>query len=301
MPTREQVRGLLDEGLDYAAAGERLGIPAGQAYLIAPGQPADGSGTPAGGPLASSQHLANPPHENPTGSKTVRDWMAARASSDGQMQAAAAARTAEPPEPGSADASTDLVQVLTRQHNQVRTLQEQLEALPSHKTGGDPDDLAARKSVVDLITVHLSQHETAEEAHLWPAVRSVLPDGDGLAGQALEQEREGRDTLTELGRLDPDTDEFDELVEKLVLQLRKHVAFEEQVFLRLTGAMPPEDREKLGKKLLRASKRGPTRPRPHGPSEPGTAMKAAAPGAAALDKLRDEAGGWPADRESRPE
>ena len=39
MPTREQVRGLLDSGLDYEAAGRRLGIPPGQAYLIATGAP----------------------------------------------------------------------------------------------------------------------------------------------------------------------------------------------------------------------------------------------------------------------
>jgi hypothetical protein len=301
VPTREQVRGLLASGLDYVAAAERLGIPAGQAYLIATGQAADGSDTPAGGPLASSQHLANPPHENPAASGSVRDWIAARAAADAQMQAAAAARTAEPSEPGSKDASTDVVQVLARQHNQVRALQEQLEALPSHRTGGSPEDLAARKSVADLITVYLSRHETAEEEYLWPTVRTALPDGHELADQALDQEQEGKDTLTELGRLDPATGEFDDLVEKLVLQLRKHVAFEERVFLRLTDAIPQDERERLGKKLLRASKHAPTRPHRHAPKEPGAAVRAAAPGAAALDKLRDMAGDRPANRQGTPE
>jgi hemerythrin-like domain-containing protein len=295
------VRGLLAGGLDYAAAAERLGIPAGQAYLIATGQPADGGDTPAGGPLGTSQHLANPPAENPTSSESLHDWIAARVAADAQMQAASAARTAEPSEPGSEDASTDIVQVLARQHNQVRALQEQLEALPSHRTGGSADDMAARKSVVDLITVHLSRHETAEEEHLWPTVRTALPDGHELADQALDQEQEGKDTLTELGRLEPANDEFDELVEQLVLQLRKHVAFEERVFLRLTDALPQDEREKLGKKLLRASKHAPTRPHRHAPKEPGMAVRIAAPGAAALDKLRDAAGDRPANREGRPE
>jgi hypothetical protein len=300
------VRRLLGGGSDYAAVAERLGITPGQAYLIATGRPADGSEPSTGQEprsllLTSSQHLANPPHENPTGSQSVRDWITARAASDSQMQAASARRTAEPAEPGSEGASTDVVQVLTRQHNQVRALQEQLEALPSHRTGGSADDMAARKSVVDMITVHLSQHETAEEEHLWPTVRTVLPDGDELANGALEQEQEGKDTLTELGRLDPDTGEFDELVEKLVLQLRKHVAYEERVFLRLQDAMPEADREKLGKKVLRASKHAPTRPHRHAPKEPGIAVRAAAPGAAALDKLRDAAGNRPAEREGRPE
>jgi hypothetical protein len=257
------VRTLLGEGLDYREAARRLGIPPGQAYMIATGRPADGGDTlpsqEAGDELArpAPQGLANPPHENPTASRTVSQWLAARARADHQMQAAAAARTAEPPpEPGPDEASTDLVQVLARQHNRVRTLQEQLEALPSHRTGGDPDDLAARKSVVDLITVHLSQHETAEEQYLWPTVRKALPDGDAVADQALEQEQEGKDTLTELGRLDPGTDKFDDLVEQLVLQLRKHVAYEERVFLRLTDALPQDEREKLGKKVLTAAGRG---------------------------------------------
>jgi hypothetical protein len=195
--------------------------------------------------------LSNPPHENPAGSRSVRDWVAARVAADGQMQAASAQRTAEPAEPGP-DGSPDVVQVLTRQHNQVRALQEQLAAVPGTRNGGSPDDFGQRTSIVDLITGYLSWHETAEEEHFWPAVRTALPDGDEWAEQALEQEQEGKDLLTELGRLAPDTAEFDGLVEKLVLALRRHVAFEEQVFLRLCEAMPEQDRQELGKKMLSA-------------------------------------------------
>jgi hypothetical protein len=95
MATRQEVQDLLDAGLDYEAAGQRLGIPAGQAYLIATGRPADGSAEPAtkdddGGPEGGSdQPLADPPHHNPTTSPPVRDWMAGRARDDAQMQAAA--------------------------------------------------------------------------------------------------------------------------------------------------------------------------------------------------------------------
>lgn len=93
MASREQVRELLDRGLDYQAAAAELGIPAGQAYLIVTGQAADGSDAPPGGrprTLASSQHLANPPHENPTSSQRVRDWIAARVAADRPMRDAAA-------------------------------------------------------------------------------------------------------------------------------------------------------------------------------------------------------------------
>lgn len=101
MPTRDQVRALLAVGLDYADAGRLLDIPAGQAYLIATGQAADGGDNPTdlqrrrGGLLPSSQHLANPPHENPTARDVVRKWTAARVAADVQMRAAAGKRAAE--------------------------------------------------------------------------------------------------------------------------------------------------------------------------------------------------------------
>ena len=92
MATREEVQGLLDAGLGYEEAADRLGIPAGQVYLIATGRPADGGAEPAtkdddGGPEGgSNQPLADPPHHNPTSSQQVHDWMAERARTDQPMQ-----------------------------------------------------------------------------------------------------------------------------------------------------------------------------------------------------------------------
>jgi hypothetical protein len=308
VPTREQVRRLLDGGLDYQAAGRKLGIPPGQVYLIATGVPADGSDTiteeeaKRPGFLPSSQHLANPPHENPTTKDSVAAWLRTRVASDGQMRAALRGRTAEPPkvDPEVEKDSHDAITVLGRQHNQVNYLLKQLQALPSHTTGGSAEQVSARKSVVDMITVRLSEHETIEEEHFWPTVRKELPDGNQYADQALEQEQRGKDTLTELGRLDPDSREFDELVEQLVAQLREHVAFEDLVFLKVREAVPREDLDRLGEKLLSAMRTAPTRPHKHAPKRPGAAVKAAAPGAAAVDKARDAAGDRPAKRRGQP-
>jgi hypothetical protein len=257
--TREQVRKLLDEGLDYEVAARRLGIPAGQAYMIATGMPADGGDTVSdqaaerGGLLAASQHLANPPHENPTTNDSVREWMAARVAADPQMREAARRRTPEPPPPTDPESSQDVTVVLTRQHNQVRRLLQQLQALPGHRKGGSPEDLGRRKSIVEMIGARLSPHEEAEGKHLWPAVRAALPDGGQWADGALQQEQEGQDTLATLGKLDPDTDEFDDHVERLVAQLRKHVAYEERVFRLMREAMPAGKREKLGRRVQSAT------------------------------------------------
>jgi hemerythrin-like domain-containing protein len=164
------------------------------------------------------------------------------------MRTAARQRTAEPPPIASDD--HDAIAVLGRQHSQIRYLLKQLQALPSHTTGGSAEHISARKTITDMVTGRLSAHERIEEEHLWPTVRAVLPDGDQLADTAVQQEQEGKDSLTELGRLNPDSREFDEQVEKFVRQVRIHVAFEEKVFLRLREAMPPAGLNALGERLL---------------------------------------------------
>lgn len=86
MATREQVLELLDAGHSYETAARVLRIPAGQAFMIATGLPADGSGTPLPPKLAnepplpaSSQQLVNPPPYNPTRKPHVMEWVRERA------------------------------------------------------------------------------------------------------------------------------------------------------------------------------------------------------------------------------
>jgi hemerythrin superfamily protein len=305
VPTRDQIRALVAQGHDYPAIGQRLGVPAGQAYLIATGMPADGGDTyteaerQRPGVLPSAQHLLGADAENPTTKDAVLNWIKSRVAADPQMQAAAQQRDAEPGEIQDPDDDHDALVVLTRDHNQVKALQEQLGTLPSHATGGSTAQMSRRKSIVDMITVKLSQHEAVEEEYFWPAVRKVMPDGDRWADKAIEQEQQGRNTLTALGQLEPDTDEFDELVEKLVLLLRKHVAYEETLFLQLKSVMPDDERRELGEKLLTAKKLAPTRPHPHTPAKPAV-LKTVGAAAAAVDKVRDTVGDRPAKRRGRP-
>ena len=68
-------------------AARELHIPAGQAYMIATGLPADGGDTPSPEELrdkpllsGSSQQLVNPPAVNPVRNPTVIDWVHERAS-----------------------------------------------------------------------------------------------------------------------------------------------------------------------------------------------------------------------------
>ncbi|WP_422768788.1 hypothetical protein ACN28C_18485 [Plantactinospora sp. WMMC1484] len=96
MPDKGQVLRLLEQGHDYPEIARRLGIPAGQAYLIATGVPADnGDGVTREqrdrpGILPSrTQRLVNDREVNPTSSPLVHEWVRRRAAEDRQMQQAA--------------------------------------------------------------------------------------------------------------------------------------------------------------------------------------------------------------------
>jgi Hemerythrin HHE cation binding domain len=307
LPTKQQVLAALDGGTDYRAAAARLGIHPGLAYLIATGMPADGSDVPTPEELerpgvlsTSTQHLANPPASKPESPEVVHDWLRRRAQSDPQMVEAARSRTATPGPVNDPQGSTDVLTVLRRQHDAVDSMVKQLVAIPGRSKGGTPAQASERESIVDLISKHLAAHETAEEEHLWPRVREVLPDGDDWAAGGTEQEQKGDEVLLAISRADCQTEEFDDLAEQLTSLLHKHVAYEDRLFLGLEKVLSAEERSELGERILAAQRNAPTRPHPHAPRSPGPAVKVAAKTAVPLDKARDSTG-RPADREGRPD
>ena len=102
MPSRDQVRQLREQGYDYPEIARRLGVPAGQAYLIGTGVPVDDSDFASDDRqrvdvLPSAQHLLGVPTVNPTSRETVRDWIKSRVGADAQMRAAHAAHARPAP------------------------------------------------------------------------------------------------------------------------------------------------------------------------------------------------------------
>lgn len=88
MPSKRDVLRALRSTGSYERAGRVLGIPAGQAHLIATGVPADGSPPlePSHlgrvGLLTSPQHLVNPAQHNPLRKEHVLAWVRQRAQRD---------------------------------------------------------------------------------------------------------------------------------------------------------------------------------------------------------------------------
>jgi len=299
MPSRDQVVAVLRSGATYEQVAERLHIPAGQAYLIATGLPADGSDALGPEFLArkaefllegSSQHLANPPTEVPTENPGVREWARQRAAGDAALRQAAERRTAEPPpvqQRSAGDDSEDVLDVLGHDHNQVKYLQEQLEAIPGVTKGGSTEQQQRRASIVDMMRIRLAQHETAEEQYFWPAVRALGPEGDRIADEAIEQETTGESAMDTLDKLRPEDEEFETVLSTLISDARAHIAYEEaHAWPLLETTLTRQQAQELGDDIVKAKKMGPTRPHPGVPPQPGP-MKAAGPVAAAADKLRD--------------
>lgn len=305
MATKEAILELINTGASYEAAASELGINPGQAYLTATGLPADGSDSLApeerqrpGIRWGSVQVLVNPPIHPSSKADEVLEWLKQRVTSVSTMKDAALRRDAAPPRlelPEEEEDIFDVVDVLGRDHNQVKYLLEQLEALKPFTKGGSAEDASRRQSILDMMIVALSAHEAAEEALFWPAVKSWLGSlGEEMAEKATTQEQKAKETFAELEGMEGTEERFDELVEELTGDLRRHVALEDRVFLRVEQESPLEERVKLGHKIIDFERHAPTRPHPKAGSSRASARMA--PTLGPVDKARDAVSERPAGR-----
>jgi hemerythrin superfamily protein len=173
----------------------------------------------------------------------------------------------------------DMIDVLVEDHREVQELFRQLE------TGdGDPQH---RRNLADAMTAELVRHSVAEEEYLYPTARQVLPDGDNEADHEIEEHAEVERLLKDLEGVPADDPRFDELVRKVIDDVRHHLDEEEKdLFPRLRQACTPQQLVELGGKVQQAKKIAPTRPHPAAPDHP-PYNKLLAPGAGLVDRLRD--------------
>lgn len=169
--------------------------------------------------------------------------------------------------------------------------------LADHRTlTGLLDDVAAsgdarhRRDLVEHAIAELAGHWAAEEQVLYPAVRRALPDGDALADRGLAAHGRGEESMKLLRRTDATAPGFDELVTRLVDEVRAHLRSEERELLpRLRAGSSPDELAEWGRKYGLARKVAPTRPHPAAPDTP-PANRVAAPGMALVDRVRDTLG-----------
>jgi len=186
---------------------------------------------------------------------------------------------------------TDVFDVLSADHADVKTMLIALESSTDAAGGGSSAVLSARKEVAEQLVIASSRHEAAEEQYFWPAVREQLGNGNQLADQAIAQESEAKEVLDKIDKLEASDPDFSRLVTEFVPAARQHIEFEEsQAWPDMRQALSPQQAQELGEKITKAEERGPTRPHPSTPASP-AALKTAGPVVAAIDKLRDAMSG----------
>jgi hemerythrin superfamily protein len=186
---------------------------------------------------------------------------------------------------------SDVFEVLSADHAQVKLLLTALEESPGQSEGAAHAVLDARGQIAQRLVMDSSAHEAAEEQYFWPIVRRQVPKGDKLANEAISQESEAKEVLDELDKLAPTDPGFDELIAKFIPAARQHIAFEEdQVWPQLRDVLTPDQAAELGAQVANAKEHGPTRPHPHTPANP-IVLKTAGSAAALIDQLRDAVSG----------
>ncbi|RKN04318.1 hemerythrin domain-containing protein [Streptomyces radicis] len=173
----------------------------------------------------------------------------------------------------------DIIHELTTDHREVAELFSDIESMPP----GEP----RRKRLADQVTIELVRHSIAEEQYLYPAVRAQVPEGDAIADREIGDHATAERIMKELEEYSASHARFDQLVARLMIEVREHIQDEEDhLFPMLRAACTPEALADLGDKARRAKRMAPTRPHPSAPDTP-PLNKVLAPGIGLVDRARD--------------
>jgi hypothetical protein len=182
-------------------------------------------------------------------------------------------------ESSSGGTSTDVVDILTTDHQEMVALIGQIEST---------SDPTQRRDLADTVIAEVMRHAVAEEMFVYPAVEEHVPNG----AKEVEHDKKEHDEIVRLMKQVEDVDaadpEFMVLIRELEAKLRHHAQDEEsEQFPQLRAHIPAEKLVDLGKKVQNAKKLAPTRPHPHAPHSE-LFHKTVGPGVGMVDRLRDK-------------
>jgi hemerythrin superfamily protein len=173
---------------------------------------------------------------------------------------------------GNAD---DVVQFLSAQHEQIRSLLDDVLA----STGEE------RQRGFDDVRELLARHETAEEMIVRPLTRKAS-QGDEVADARMAEENEAKKVLANLEKMDVDSTEFTTDFTAFRQSVRAHAEAEETLeFPILRETSDPKALEKARSAVQAAERMAPTHPHPSAKTT--TMNYVAGPFAAMLDRARD--------------
>jgi hemerythrin superfamily protein len=184
------------------------------------------------------------------------------------------------PAPTEAHLWVDAINLLSGDHAAIEHLLTQAE----QPTGRDAD-------LVNQIVRELSVHDSIERAHLYPMMRRRLEGGNDLYPRWITEHGEIATLLAEIDRRASLDSDRDELLDKLIPLVRAHIAEEEgTAFPALRVRMADAELAELGRTLVEAKSKAPTRPHSH-VTGAGLGARLSRAFAAPLDKTRDALAG----------
>lgn len=173
-------------------------------------------------------------------------------------------------------AHTDVIDLLVDQHAQIRQLF--MQTLMSE--GEERKQFFAR--LVRLLAVH----ETAEEEIIHPMARRSLPNGEGLIDDRLKEEREAKEMLSTLEKMDTNDPNFLSMLDRLRMAVLTHARAEERYeFAQLRDRLGESQLRSMTSAVKAAEATAPTHPHPG--TESATKNMLLGPFAAITDRIRD--------------
>ncbi len=174
-----------------------------------------------------------------------------------------------------ATGTDDVVDFLTMQHEQIKSLFAQTLAAPGDERGKHFGDLCALLAV----------HETGEELVLRPVTEKTA--GSAVTDARNKEEKEATEALAELEKMDPASEDFLTKLRSLQTDVVDHAEKEEHTeFPTLRDQRTAEEREKMGRRLRSVEKMAPTHPHPTAAGSP-VAQAVTGPFAAIVDRVKD--------------
>jgi hemerythrin superfamily protein len=114
----------------------------------------------------------------------------------------------------------DAITLLTEDHEHVKALFEQYEAL------GDRANVSKQKLAIQICT-ELTKHATAEEEIFYPAVRAASKESEDLVDEATVEHASAKELIAQILSMDAGDELFDAKIKVLSEQIEHHVGEEE--------------------------------------------------------------------------
>jgi len=135
----------------------------------------------------------------------------------------------------------DAITMLTEDHENVKQLFEQFDALSDRSS-------ASKKKLATQICLELTKHTTVEEEIFYPALRAAAKDADDLLDEAIVEHASAKDLIAQILDMEPDEDLFDAKVKVLQEMVEHHVEEEEEEMFKAAEGSSL-DMEELGRQM----------------------------------------------------